>query len=50
MPIAIRVVSQAQYDTWLASAGDDIESANKALMASVVTGKKAVQLAASEAN
>ena len=39
MPIAIRVVSQTQYDTWLAAAADDIENANNALMASIETGK-----------
>lgn len=49
MPIAIRVVSQSQYDTWLIAAADDVEDANKALMASVETGKKKVQLAASQA-
>jgi len=35
MPIAIRVVSQAQYDTWLAAARTDLGGANKALMAEV---------------
>lgn len=35
MPIAIRVVSQAQYDTWLAAAKTDLGGANKALMAAV---------------
>lgn len=49
MPIAVRVVSQAQYDTWLAAAADDIENANKALMASVETGETKIQLAASQA-
>lgn len=49
MPIAVRVVSQAQYDTWLAAAADDVEDANKALMASVETGKSKVQLAVSQA-
>lgn len=49
MPIAIRVVSEEQYNTWLAAAADDLDSANEALMASVETGKKAVQLAATEA-
>src|SRR5690606_30178695 len=33
MPIAIRVVSDAQYSTWLASAKTDLTGANKALMA-----------------
>lgn len=33
MPIAIRVVSDAQYTTWLAAAKSDLPGANKALMA-----------------
>lgn len=49
MPIAIRVVTREQYDDWLTAAADDIDVANEALMASVETGKKAVQLAASNA-
>ncbi len=35
MPIAIRVVSDAQYNTWLAAAKSDLPGANKALMAEV---------------
>ncbi|TIX07950.1 MAG: cytochrome c oxidase subunit II, partial [Mesorhizobium sp.] len=35
MPIAIRVVSDAQYNTWLAAARADLPGANKALMAEV---------------
>jgi cytochrome c oxidase subunit 2 len=35
MPIAIRVVSDAQYSTWLAAAKTDLPGANKALMAEV---------------
>jgi cytochrome c oxidase subunit 2 len=35
MPIAIRVVTEAQYDTWLAAAKTDLTGANKALMAQV---------------
>ena len=35
MPIAIRVVSDAQYNTWLAAAKTDLPGANKALMAAV---------------
>lgn len=35
MPIAVRVVSDAQYDTWLAAAKTDLGGANKALMAEV---------------
>jgi cytochrome c oxidase subunit 2 len=39
MPIAIRVVSQAQFDSWKAAAGSDLEGANKALMAEIETNK-----------
>jgi len=35
MPIAIRVVSDAQYSTWLAAAKTNLPGANKALMAAV---------------
>jgi cytochrome c oxidase subunit 2 len=35
MPIAIRVVSDADYNTWLAAAKTDLPGANKALMAAV---------------
>ena len=35
MPLAVRVVNQDQYDAWLAAAADDVEEANKALMASI---------------
>ena len=35
MPIAIRVVTEAQYKTWLAAARGDLGGANKALMAAV---------------
>ncbi len=35
MPIAIRVVSDAQYNTWLTAAKTDLDGANKALMAAV---------------
>jgi cytochrome c oxidase subunit 2 len=35
MPIAVRVVSQQQFDTWLKAAETDLPSANKALMAAV---------------
>ena len=40
MPIAIRVVSQEQYDTWLAAARTDLGGANKALMAAVDSANK----------
>ncbi len=39
MPIAVRVVSQEQYDAWVAQAADDIDSANKALIASINDAK-----------
>ena len=35
MPIAIRVVNQAQYDAWFAAAKADLPGANKALMAEI---------------
>ena len=35
MPIAIRVVSESQYDSWLAAAKTDVGAANKALMAEI---------------
>jgi cytochrome c oxidase subunit 2 len=35
MPIAIRVVSEEKYNSWLAAAKADLAGANKALMASV---------------
>lgn len=35
MPIAIRVVSQERYDTWIAAAATNVGEANKALMASI---------------
>jgi cytochrome c oxidase subunit 2 len=35
MPIAIRVVNDAQYTTWLTAAKTDLPGANKALMAAV---------------
>lgn len=35
MPIAIRVVNEQQYNTWLAAAKTDLPGANKALMAAV---------------
>jgi cytochrome c oxidase subunit 2 len=44
MPIAIRVVSQQQYDTWLAAAKNDLAGANKALMAAV-DGDKTIAVA-----
>ena len=37
MPLAVRVVSQEKYDTWLAAAADDVDEANKSLRASLST-------------
>lgn len=39
MPIAIRVVSEEQFNTWKAAAASNLEDANKALMAAVETNK-----------
>jgi cytochrome c oxidase subunit 2 len=35
MPIAIRVVAQEQFDSWYTTAKNDLDGANKALMAEV---------------
>jgi cytochrome c oxidase subunit 2 len=40
MPIAIRVVAQSQYDTWLAAAKSDLTGANRALMAEIEGASK----------
>jgi len=40
MPIAIRVVSDEQYQTWLTAARADLPGANRALMAQVEGGAK----------
>ena len=45
MPIAVRVVSQEKYDTWLAAAATNLGDANKALMASVDGAAKSVDVA-----
>jgi cytochrome c oxidase subunit II len=45
MPIAIRVVSDAQYATWLQAATSDLSGANRALMAAVDGAPAAVQTA-----
>lgn len=46
MPIGIRVVSEADYNTWKAAAAEDLGTANKALMATLEQRKKGVALAA----
>ena len=50
MPIAIRVVDQAQFDAWLIAAADDVEAANRNLMAAIETDAKSVDVAAAEKN
>ncbi|MEJ8473521.1 cytochrome c oxidase subunit II [Roseibium algae] len=40
MPIALRVVTQEQFDAWAAAANDDIDEANKQLQASIAADKK----------
>ena len=49
MPIAIRVVSKEQFETWKAAAADDVQAANEALMASIEADKN-VKLAQSQAS
>lgn len=39
MPIAIRVVSQDQFDSWYTAAQDDLDEANRALMAAIEDGE-----------
>ncbi|MBB4953755.1 cytochrome c oxidase subunit 2 [Agrobacterium vitis] len=50
MPIAIRVVSEDKYKTWMSAAGTDLPGANKALMAAVDGVKSSVQLAQNVSN
>ncbi|WP_150496725.1 cytochrome c oxidase subunit II [Roseibium aquae] len=44
MPIAIRVVSQEQYDQWAALAPQDVDAANQQLMAAIAADKKVAAL------
>ncbi len=48
MPIAVRVVSDEQYASWKAAATDDVEEANKALMAAIDTANASVAVAANQ--
>ena len=48
MPIAIRVVSEEQYNAWYAAAQEDLSGANRALMAAVAQPADAVRVAATE--
>ncbi|MCF6320282.1 MAG: cytochrome c oxidase subunit II [Rhizobiaceae bacterium] len=45
MPIAIRVVSLEQFNTWKSAAVEDLESANRELMALIDDAKSSVNLA-----
>lgn len=45
MPIAVRVVSQERYDTWLAAARTDVSEANKMLIAAIENDDKSVKVA-----
>lgn len=49
MPLGIRVVSQADYETWKAAAVDDLPGATKALMATLENRKKSVDVAQTKA-
>ncbi len=40
MPIAIRVVSKDQFQTWSTAAQDDLDTANQQLLASIADAKK----------
>ncbi|MFK4824180.1 cytochrome c oxidase subunit II [Paenochrobactrum sp. BZR 588] len=46
MPIAVRVVSKENYETWLAAAASDLDEANKALRAAVEGGQATNKVAA----
>ncbi|SOE17669.1 cytochrome c oxidase subunit 2 [Hoeflea halophila] len=50
MPIAIRVVSQEQFDAWLTAAADDVEAANRNLVAAIEADAKSVDVAANDQN
>ncbi len=45
MPLAIRVVTQQQFDTWKNAAIEDVDAANKALVASVALQNQTIQVA-----
>lgn len=50
MPIAIRVVAQDKFDAWLAAAADDVEAANRNLVAAIESDAKSVDVAANDQN
>lgn len=43
MPIALRVVTQEQYDAWAAAAQDDLDVANEQLIAAIAADKKVAE-------
>ncbi|WFE92547.1 cytochrome c oxidase subunit II [Roseibium porphyridii] len=43
MPIAVRVVSKDQFQTWASAAQDDLDTANEQLMASIADAKKVAE-------
>ncbi|MBO6639431.1 MAG: cytochrome c oxidase subunit II [Roseitalea sp.] len=45
MPIAVRVVSQADYDAWLTAARDDLGEANRTLIATIEARRTLANLA-----
>ncbi|WP_245297264.1 cytochrome c oxidase subunit II [Rhizobium oryziradicis] len=50
MPIAIRVVSEDKYNSWMSAASTDLSGANKALIAAVDGVKASVQVAQNVSN
>ncbi|MBO6554128.1 MAG: cytochrome c oxidase subunit II [Roseitalea sp.] len=45
MPIAVRVVSEADYDAWLTAARDDLDEANRTLIATIEARRTLANLA-----
>ncbi len=43
MPIAVRVVSKEQFQTWATAAQEDLDTANEQLMASIAEAKKVAE-------
>lgn len=50
MPIAVRVVTQEQYDAWVEAAKDDIDEANEQLMAEIDAERKSASADAGTAD
>jgi cytochrome c oxidase subunit 2 len=48
MPIAVRVVTQEQYDAWVEAAKDDIDVANEQLMAAIAQERKTASVSSDE--